>query len=131
MQKIFGQPLFLRNLARAASLIVNAYFAVILFLLASNEDKPQTAAVPVIYLLILTMMSVFVAWRWEKAGAIVMTVESVGLSIVAYISAQSAGLSNFIFLAVGLYGFPFLILSGLFLISHTTQLKNLKELWND
>lgn len=113
-----AQPLLFRALARTASLIINAAFAVILFSIMVNEDKPREAAMPTIYLLLLAMISSFVAWRWEKTGIIMTAIAAAGLSVAAYISAQAVGLASFSFLAAGLYGLPFMLLSALFFASH-------------
>lgn len=118
MPEMSAQPLLFRALVRKASLIINAAFAVILFSIMVNEDAPQKTALPVIGLLILTMTNSFLAWRWERMGSIMTIVSAAGLSIAAYISAQSAGLANFSFLAAGLYGFPFMLLGILFFVSH-------------
>lgn len=121
MLKANAQLLLFRRLARIASVIVNASFAGLVLLIAVNEDKPQEAAVPVLYLLGINMTAAFLAWRREKAGAIAMMVGAVGLCIAAYISAQSAGLASFSYLAAGLYGLPFLVLGALFLMSHDAR----------
>lgn len=92
-------------------------YAVILVSIALNEDKPQAAAMPVIYLLILSMTSSFLVWHWEKAGALMTAIGAVGLCIAAYISAQSVGLAGFGFQTAVLYGLPYLVLSALFFVS--------------
>lgn len=123
MPEIFARPLFFRNLARTACLIVNAAFAVILLSIMVNDDKPQEAAIPVIRLLVLTMIGSCLAWRWEKTGAIMTAIGATGLGIAAYISAQSVGLAGFSFFAAALYGLPFLALSALFFTSYKARIK--------
>lgn len=116
-----AQPLLFRALVRKASLIINAAFAVILFSIMVNEDAPREAAMPTIYLLLLAMISSFVAWRWEKTGIIMTAIAAAGLSVAVYISAQAVGavgLASFSFLAAGLNGLPFMLLSALFFASH-------------
>ena len=100
--------------ARLSSLAINSVFLLILFLALTNEDKPQGAAIPVLLLLALTMVSCFAAWRWERAGGIAVLVGAVCLGVAAYAALHTYGVRPHL-LAPLIYATPFLLVGTLFL----------------
>jgi signal transduction histidine kinase len=110
----------IRWIARLSSLATNSVFLFILFLALTNEDRPQGAAIPVLVLLALTMVSCFAAWRWERAGGIAVLVGAVCLGIAAYAASRSYGLGSH-FLAPLLYAVPYLLVGTLFLLAARRQ----------
>jgi hypothetical protein len=107
----------LRWIARLSSIATGSVFLVILVLEFTNEDQPQFAAVPLLTLLVLTLVSSFAAWRWEKAGGVAIIIGAVGTSIAAFSSSVYFGLGSLSFLTMLIYGVPFLIVGILFLIA--------------
>jgi hypothetical protein len=107
-------------IARLSSLAVSSVFLLILFLAVTNEDKPQGAAIPVLVLLVLTMVSCFAAWRWERAGGIAVLVGAVGLGLAAYAASRTYGVGPH-FLAPLVYAAPFLLVGSLFLLAARGQ----------
>jgi hypothetical protein len=106
----------IRWLARLSSLATSSVFLLILFLALTNEDKPQGAAIPVLVLLALTMVSCLAAWRWERAGGIAVLVGAVCLGVAAYAASRTFGLGSY-FLAPLLYAVPYLLVGSLFLLA--------------
>jgi len=106
----------IRWIARLSSLAINSVFLLILFLAMTNEDKPQGAAIPVLVLLALTMVSCFAAWKWERAGGAAVLVGAICLGVAACSASRtySAG-SHFLTLLV--YVAPFLLVGALFLLA--------------
>ena len=98
----------IRWIARLASLAINSVFLLVLFLALTNEDKPQGAAIPVLVLLALTMVSCLAAWRWERAGAIAVLVGAVCLGVATYSASRTYG-AGLAFLAPLLYAVPYLL----------------------
>jgi hypothetical protein len=107
-------------LARLTSLAINSMFLLILFLAVTNEDKPQGAAIPVLVFLVLTMVSCFVAWRWERAGGIAVLVSAVCLGVVAYLASRTYA-PGLHFLPPLLYAVPYLLVGCLFLFAARGQ----------
>jgi hypothetical protein len=110
----------IRWIARLSSLVINSVFLLILFLAVTNEDKPQGAAIPVLVLLVVTMVSCFAARRWEGAGGIAVLVGAVCLGVAAYAASGTYGLGPH-FLAALLYGVPYLLVGALFLVAARGQ----------
>jgi xanthine/uracil/vitamin C permease (AzgA family) len=106
--------------ARLSSLAIDSVFLLILFLALTNEDKPQGAAIPVLVLLALTMVSCLAAWRWERAGGIAVLVGAVCLGVAAYAASRTYGLGPR-FLIPLLYAVPYLLVGTLFLLSARQQ----------
>jgi hypothetical protein len=113
----------IRWMTRLLSFLVSSMFLLILFLAVGNEDKPQGMAIPVLALLVLTIMGCLAAWRWEKAGGIVVIISALCLSITAYSASLTFGLGSLSFLPALIYGAPFLILGILFLVCAKEQAK--------
>jgi hypothetical protein len=106
--------------ARLSSLAVNSVFLLILILAVTNEDQPQGAAVPVLVLLVLTMVSCFAAWRWERAGGIAVLVGAVCLGVAAYSASRTYGVGPHFLLSL-IYAAPFLLAGTLFLLAARGQ----------
>jgi len=104
----------IRWMARLSSLAVNSVFLLILFLALTNEDKPQGAAIPVLVLLVLTIVSCFAAWRWERAGGLAVLIGAVCLGVAVYAASRTYGAGPR-FLAPLLYAVPYLLVGTLFL----------------
>jgi hypothetical protein len=104
----------LRLLTRLLALGINSAFLLILCLAVTNEDKPQGPAITVLVLLGLTMVASFAAWRWEKAGGILVIAGALGTGMAAYSASQNFGLGSQSLLPGLIYGVPFLVLGILF-----------------
>jgi cell shape-determining protein MreD len=109
----------IRWVARLSSLAINGVFLFILFLAVTNEDKPQGAAIPVLVLLALTMVSCFIAWRQERAGGIAVLVSAMCLGVAADFASRTYGAPHL--LAPILYAAPFLLVGALFLVAARAQ----------
>jgi len=116
MIQIGKSSISIRWMARLLSVMVSSMFLLIMFLLITNEDKPQGMAIPVLVLLALTIMGCLVAWRWEKAGGIVVVTGALCLYIATSLSGLAVGLGSLSFLVSLIYGVPFLIVGILFLV---------------
>lgn len=103
----------IRWMARASSILFSSEFLIIVFLALTNEDKPRGMAVPVLALLTLTIASCFTAWRWERAGGLVVVLCAIGLGIAAYLASLAFGLGASLLPAL-IYGVPFLLVGTMF-----------------
>jgi xanthine/uracil permease len=103
----------IRWIARLSSLAINSVFLLVLILAITNEDRPQRAAIPLLILLVATMLGSLLAWRWEKAGGIAVTLGAIILGCVAYFTAPTV-LDSRSFLPPLVYGVPFLVVGILF-----------------
>jgi xanthine/uracil/vitamin C permease (AzgA family) len=110
----------IRWIARLSSLATNSVFLLILFLALTNEDKPQGAAIPVLVLLALAMVSCLAAWRWERAGGIAVLVSAVCLGVAAYTASRTYAVDSH-FLVPLVYATPFLLVGTLFLLAARGQ----------
>ena len=106
----------LRWLTRMLSIVVTGVFLLIGALAVFNEDKPQGAAVPILALLALTTLATLAAWRWERAGGLVVALLTLGLGAASYSSSQAFELGSLSLLLALLYGVPFLAVGSLFWI---------------
>lgn len=106
----------IRWIARLSSLAINGVFLLILFLAVTNEDKPQGAAVPVLVLLVVTMVSCFAAWRWERVGGIAVLFSAVCLGVAAYSASRTYGAGPQSLTPL-VYAAPFLLVGALFLLA--------------
>jgi hypothetical protein len=100
--------------ARIASVGVSVPFLFLMLLALTNEDPPRGAAIPVLLLLALTLVGCFAAWRWPKAGAIVVALGAGALGVAAYMSSQTFGLGRAGLLTATIYALPFVIVAILF-----------------
>lgn len=107
----------IRQVARWSSLMTSGAFMLILFLAVTNEDRPQTPALPVLVLLALNLLACWVAWRWESVGGGLVVIGALGLGAAAYASASTFGLVTFAGWVALLYGLPFLGVGLLFLLT--------------
>lgn len=106
----------IRWIARLSSLAVNSVFLLILILAVTNEDKPHGAAIPVLVWLALTMAICFAAWRWERAGGVVVLIGAVCLGVAAYASSRSYGVGPSLLIPL-VYAAPFALVGTLFLLA--------------
>jgi hypothetical protein len=104
----------LRLVTRLLGLVTNSVFLLILCLALTNEDKPQGPAITVLALLALTMVSSFIAWRWEKVGGALVIAGALGTGVAAYSASLEFGLGSQSFLPGLIYGIPFLVMGILF-----------------
>ena len=105
----------IRWVARLSSIMVSGTFLLIMLLAITNEDPPQTPAIPILVLLAFTMMGCIAAWRWEKVGGSAAIIGTIGLGIAVYAASLAFGLDSYAFLLMGLYSLPFLVVGVLFL----------------
>jgi len=103
----------IRWMARASSILFSGEFLIVMLLAFTNEDKPRGMAIPVLALLALTIASCFAAWRWERAGGLVVILSASVLGITAYL-ASLAFRHPSLLLAL-LCSAPFLLVGILFL----------------
>lgn len=106
--------------ARLSSLAVSGVFLLILILAVTNEDKPRGAAIPVLVLLVLTMMSCVVAWKWPRAGGIAVLISAGCLGVAAYAASRAYDVGPTL-LAPLVYAVPFLLVGTLFLLAARAQ----------
>jgi hypothetical protein len=104
----------LRLVTRLLGLVTNSVFLLILCLALTNEDKPQGPAITVLALLALTMVSSFIAWRWEKVGGALVIAGALGTGVAAHSASLEFGLGSQSFLPGLIYGIPFLVMGILF-----------------
>ncbi|MBI5035166.1 MAG: hypothetical protein HZB51_31965 [Chloroflexi bacterium] len=71
----------------------------------------------------LTIVSSFAAWRWEKVGGVVVIMGALGQSVAAFLSSFYFGLGALSFLSVLIYGVPFLIVGILFLLTSQREMQ--------
>jgi hypothetical protein len=100
----------LRWVTRLLSLVINSVFLLILCLAITNEDRPQGLAIAILVLLILTMAGSLAAWRWERAGGVVVITGALGTGIAAYSASLKLELGSQSFLPALIYGIPFLVI---------------------
>ena len=110
----------IRWIARLSSLAINSAFLLILFLAVTNQDKPQGAAIPVLVLLVVTMGTCLVAWRWERAGGIAVLVGAVCLGAAAYAASRTYGPGPHFLIPI-VYAAPYLFVGVLFLAAARGQ----------
>jgi hypothetical protein len=106
----------IRWVARLSSIMVSGTFLLIMFLAVTNEDPPQTPAIPVLVLLAFTITGCITAWRWEKIGGGAAIMGAMGLGIAVYAASSAFGLNSYVFLLMGMYSLPFLVVGILFLV---------------
>jgi hypothetical protein len=104
----------LRLVTRLYGLATNSVFLLILCLALTNEDKPQGPAITVLVLLALTMVSSFVAWRWEKLGGALVIAGALSTGVAAYSASLEFGLGSQSFLPGLIYCTPLLVMGILF-----------------
>lgn len=115
IQRAIGKSgVSMRWIARLVSIVISSVFLLIIFLAITNEDKPQGAAIPLLALLVLTIVSCFAAWRWEKVGGVVVVIGGLCLWVASYSASLTFGLGAQSFLPSLIYGVPFLIVGILF-----------------
>ncbi|MBU0494857.1 MAG: hypothetical protein KKA73_16795 [Chloroflexi bacterium] len=100
---------------RLSSIAVSSVFLLIMALAITNEDAPQTPAIPVLVLLALTIMGCIAAWRWEKIGGGAAIIGAIGLGIAVYAASSAFGLDSYLLLLMSMYSLPFLVIGILFL----------------
>lgn len=103
--------------ARVASILVCAWFAFILALVAANEDKPHPEVIPALILVALTIVACFTAWRWERAGGIATLVGAMAIGIALWLPPSMAGLNFVMPIAILTYVVPFGAVGALFVWS--------------
>jgi hypothetical protein len=106
----------IRWIARLSSLAINSVFLLILILAVTNEDKPHGAAIPVLVLLALTMLTCLAAWRWERAGGVAVLVGAICLGVAAYSSSRTVGVGADLLIPL-VYAAPFALVGTLFLLA--------------
>lgn len=105
----------LYRLTRLHSLVVNGAFLALLFLILTNEDKPQGPAQWVVLLMACAIGCNFAAWRWQKEGGIALFVTGLALITAAFYSSLFFMGFNLLTLLVALLtGLPFLMAGFLF-----------------
>jgi len=107
-------------MARLSSLAVNSAYALILYLALTNEEEARIAAIPVLILLVVTILSGLAAWRWEWKGGLAVLLSSVCLGVAAYCSSRAHSLGPH-FLAPLVYATPGLLVGALFLLAARAQ----------
>lgn len=103
-------------IARGIGLLVNAFFILIVFLTVTGQDTLTPKGWPVVASLLVGILGVFVAMRWERLGGRIAIVGALALIPAVLYSAYAIGF-GLQGLVVGLviYPVPFLIVASLFL----------------
>lgn len=105
--------LITRSLLLLALLTAILYIRVFLTVTPSSldlESQGISTVVPIL-LLLLAILGLLLAWKWEGLGGILVVVSGVGLAILTFISATNAP-----WLTAFFYGSPFVITGCLCLV---------------
>jgi len=106
----------IRRAARASGLQVAGIFLFVLMLALTNEDGVPAQALPKLSLLVVAILGVGMAWRWERVGGMMLIVSALALGLSAYQSYPILGPVGLL-LAVLIYT-PLPLIAGiLFLLS--------------
>jgi len=104
----------LRWMTRLLSIVISSVFLLIIFLAITNEDKPRGPAIAVLALLALTIAGCFAAWKWEKAGGVVVIISALCLGVAVYSASLTFGIASLSSLLLLIYVAPFLVIGVLF-----------------
>jgi FtsH-binding integral membrane protein len=102
-----------RWITRGLGVLVDGFFGLIVVLALTNEDPPAPQAWPMLACLIVCMVSVLVAWRWEQIGGVMVLFGSVALAATVLYSSLVTGLGPYSLVAAFIYPVPFFVVGGL------------------
>lgn len=74
----------IRRAARVSGLQVGGIFLFVLMLALTNEDGVPAQALPKLFLLVVAILGVGMAWRWERVGGVMLIVSALALSLSVY-----------------------------------------------
>jgi peptidoglycan/LPS O-acetylase OafA/YrhL len=103
--------------ARVASILVCAWFAFVLVLVATNEDQPRAEVIPSLILVAINIGACFAAWRWERAGGIAIIIGAIAIGIALWVPIVNAGLTLVMPILIAAYFVPFGLVGALFVWS--------------
>lgn len=114
-----AHPLYTRSgcwITRGLGLMVNAFFLLILFLTLTNEDSVTPQGWPVVVSLLVAVLGVFIALRWERLGGRLALIGAVALIPAVLYSAYLTGFQlESLLIGLVVYPIPFFIVASLFL----------------
>ncbi|NIN63850.1 MAG: hypothetical protein GTO63_03875 [Anaerolineae bacterium] len=106
----------IRYAARISGLQLGGIFLFVLVLALTNEDGVPAQALPKLFLLVVAILGVGMAWRWERVGGMMLIVSALALSLSVYQAYPILGPVGLL-LAVLIYT-PLPLIAGiLFLLS--------------
>lgn len=82
-----------RWIARSAGVLVSSFWLMLLSVILLGEDRVGARAIPALVVMLVTIISFVLAWRWERAGAIALIVGSLALGAAFYYSSTSDGMA--------------------------------------
>lgn len=104
-----------RWMTRGMGLIVNIFFICALITALTQDDGTLPQGWPVIICLSLCILSIFSAWRWERAGGVMAMSGAVALCLAVLYSTFANGLGWQGFVLALIYPLPYLVVGSLFL----------------
>jgi hypothetical protein len=109
-------------IARGIGLLVNAFFLLIVFLTVTGHDSLTPQGWPVVASLLVCILGVFTALRWERLGGRMVLGGVLALIPAVLYSAYSTGFGvQGLIVGLVVYPVPFLIVASLFLADNKTN----------
>lgn len=104
-----------RWMTRGMGLIVNIFFICALLTALTQKDGTLPQGWPIMTCLGLCILSVFGAWRWERAGGLIAVISAAALGLAAVYStfANNLGWQGIVLALI--YPLPYLVVGSLFL----------------
>lgn len=99
---------YLRWLARGVGSVAGGIF---LWIILAGLRHWDAMPAPLLLLLVLSIVGVLVAWRWEAFGGLLTIVAAIGLGVFVY---TQAGRNQLV--ATAIYSGPFLLSGILFVV---------------
>src|SRR5262245_48573760 len=101
-------------IARGIGLLVNSFFLLILFLAFTNEDGVAPLYWPTAACVIVGVLGIFVAMRWERIGGRIAMAGAGGLVLTNLAGALFSGLGWYGIVTALIYAVPFFLAGSLF-----------------
>jgi hypothetical protein len=110
-------PLYSRSecwIARGIALLVNSFFLIVLFLTLTDKDSAVPPFWPAIVCVVICMLGLFVAMRWEQAGGRIAIAGAGALVLVNLCAALFTELGWHGIVSALVYAVPFFLAGSLF-----------------
>jgi hypothetical protein len=104
-----------RWMTRGMGLIVNIFFICALITALTQDDGTLPQGWPVVICLSLCILSIFGAWRWERAGGLMAVFSAATLCLAVLYSTFANGLGWQGLVLALIYPLPYLVVGSLFL----------------